>query len=427
MPDAIGDAVGDHLHLGHAHAAGGNSRGAQTHARSHERAAGLARDSVLIGGDVHAVQTCFQLLAGALLVTQVDQHEVVVGAAGHQLDTACLQLCCQSLCILHDLAGIFLELRLQCFTKADSFCGDHMLQRAALGAGEHGRIDALCKNGIVGQDQTAAGATQGLVGGGGNNISIRHRTLVIAACHQTGNVGHIHHQICTIAVGDLSDLLKIDGTGICRRTGHDQLGAHLLNLLFQLSIVDHAIGIDTVRDKVIVLAGHVYRRTVGQMAALRQVHAHDSIAQIQQSKINCQIGLCTGVGLNIGIFCAEQLAGTLDGNVLHLVHIDTAAIVALAGQALGVLVGQDTAHCGHDGGRDDVLTGDQFNVLALTVQLAIHGCGQLRINGIDQTDGVHHFIVHNILPLSISGESPGSLDLFKPPCSAHEPNCFLLS
>ena len=84
------------------------------------------------------------------------------------------------------------------------------------------------------------------------------------------------------------------------------------------------------------------------MAALRQVHAHNSIAQIQQSKINCQIGLCTGVGLNIGIFCAEQLAGTLDGNVLHLVHIDTAAIVALAGQALGVLVGQDAAHCGHD-------------------------------------------------------------------------------
>ena len=232
---------------------------------------------------------------------------------------------------------------------------------------------------------------------------------MIAACHQTGNVGHIHHQICTIAVGDLSDLFKVDGTRIGGCTGHDQLGADLPDLLFQLGVIDHAVGVDTVKDEVIVLAGHVHGRAVGQMTALRQIHAHDGIAQIQQSKINCQIGLCTGVGLNIGIFCAEQLAGTLDGNVLHLVHIDTAAIVALAGQALGVLVGQDAAHCGHDGGRDDVLAGDQFNVLALTVQLAIHGCSQLRINGIDQTDGVHHFIVHNILPLSISGESPGSL------------------
>ena len=149
------------------------------------------------------------------------------------------------------------------------------------------------------------------------------------------------------------------------------------------------------------------------MTALRQIHAHDGITQIQQSKINCQIGLCTGVRLNIGIFCAEQLAGTLDGNVLHLVHIDTAAIVALAGQALSVLVGQNAAHCGHDGGRDDVLAGDQFNVLALTVQLAIHGCSQLRINGIDQTDGVHHFIVHFYYPslTDRSGQSGSEVSL----------------
>ena len=52
------------------------------------------------------------------------------------------------------------------------------------------------------------------------------------------------------------------------------------------------------------------------------------------------------MGLDVGVLGTEQLAGALDGDVLHLIHIDTAAIVALAGQALGVLVGQDAAHCG---------------------------------------------------------------------------------
>ena len=139
----------DHLHLGHAHAAGGNSRGAQTHARSHEWAAGLAGDSVLIGGDVHAVQTCFQLLAGALLVTQVDEHQMVVGAAGHQLDAAFLQSCGQSLGVLHDLAGILLELRLQRLAEADGLGGDDVLQRAALGAGEDGGIDPFGQHRVL--------------------------------------------------------------------------------------------------------------------------------------------------------------------------------------------------------------------------------------------------------------------------------------
>ena len=51
----------------------------------------------------------------------------------------------------------------------------------------------------------------------------------------------------------------------------------------------------------------------------------------------------------------------------------------------------------------------ELNVLPLAVQLPLHGSSQFRIRLLDQTDGVHHFIVHNILPLSISGESPGSL------------------
>ena len=398
MPDAVGDAVRNDLHLGFAHTTGGDSRSTQTDAGSHEGAAGLAGDGVLVGGDVDAVEAGFQLLAGAFLVPQVEEHQVVVGAAGHQLDAAGLQFSGHGLCVFHDLAGVVLELGLECLAKADGLGRDDVLQRAALRAGEDGGVDALGQHGVVGQDEAAAGAAQGLVGGGGHDVGIRHRTLVHPAGHEARDVGHIHHQESPVAVGDLSQLLEVDGTGIGRSACHDHPGTDLPDLLFQLSIVDAAIFADAVGDEVIVLAGHIHRRAVGQMTALRQVHAHNGIAQIEQGEVDGQIGLCAGVGLDVGVLCAEQLAGALDGDVLHLIHIGTAAVVALAGQALGVLVGEDAAHGGHDGGRDDVLAGDELDIFPLAGQLTVHGRSQLRVGLFHEADGIHHIVVHTIYP-----------------------------
>ena len=155
----------------------------------------------------------------------------------------------------------------------------------------------------------------------------------------------------------------------------------------------------------VVFTGHIHRRTVGQVTTLRKVHAHDGIAQLQQGKIHGKVGLCAGMGLDVGVLCPVQLAGTLDGNILHLVHIDAAAVVALAGQTFGILVGQDAAHGCHDSRGNDVLAGNQLDVLALTGQLAVHCRCQFRIDRVDQTDGVHHFIVHNFYPSQFPGRS----------------------
>ena len=104
------------------------------------------------------------------------------------------------------------------------------------------------------------------------------------------DVGHIHHQEGPVAVGDLSQLFEVDGTGVGRSACHDHLRTDLPDLLFQLSIVDAAIFADAVGYEVIVLAGHIHRRAVGQMTALRQVHAHNGIAQIEQGEVDGQIG-----------------------------------------------------------------------------------------------------------------------------------------
>ena len=76
----------------------------------------------------------------------------------------------------------------------------------------------------------------------------------------------------------------------------------------------------------------------------------------------------------------------------------TAAVVALAGQALGVLVGDDAAHGGHDGGRDDVLAGDELDIVPLAGQLTVHGRSQLRVGLFHEANGIHHIVVHTIYP-----------------------------
>lgn len=73
--DAVCNAVRDDLHLFHAHTAGRSGRGAQTNAGGDERAALLARNGVLVGGDVNRIQTRFQILADALLVGQINEEQ----------------------------------------------------------------------------------------------------------------------------------------------------------------------------------------------------------------------------------------------------------------------------------------------------------------------------------------------------------------
>ena len=297
-----------------------------------------------------------------------------------------------------------------------------MLQRAALGAGEDGGVDALDEVLVVGQNQTAAGAAQGLVGGGGHHVSVGHGVLVLAAGHQTGNVGHIHHQHGAVAVGDLSQLLKVDGAGIGRSTGHDELGAHLGHLFGQGGVVDAAIlGGDAVGDEVVVFAAHVHGGAMGQVAALGQVHAHDGIAQVQKRKVDGQVGLCAGVGLHVGVLGTKQLAGAVDGDLLHLIHKLAAAVVAVAGVALGILVGQHTAHSCHHGGGNNVLAGDQLNVLALTAQLAVHGLAQFGVSLLYIANGIDHVLIHTLYLLffgrSLAGGAALSLSIMNRPYS----------
>ena len=58
LPDELGNAE----HLRRTEAAGGDSGRADAHARGDERTFRVVRDGILVGGDVHLVQTALQLV-----------------------------------------------------------------------------------------------------------------------------------------------------------------------------------------------------------------------------------------------------------------------------------------------------------------------------------------------------------------------------
>ena len=151
-----------------------------------------------------------------------------------------------------------------------------------------------------------------------------------------------------------------------------------------LVVVD-ALGllVEVVGHEVEVLAGEIDGAAVGEVAAVGKAHAQHGVARLEQGKVHGGVGLRAGMGLHIGVVGAKEFLGALAGQILDLIDELTAAIVALAGIALGVLVRQVGTHRLHDGGADEVFRSDQFNVRLLTLQFALHGGINFRVGLLD--------------------------------------------
>ena len=108
---------------------------------------------------------------------------------------------------------------------------------------------------------------------------------------------------------------------------------------------------------------------MGQVTAGREVEAHEGIARLQQREEHRLIGLCAGMRLDIGEAAVEQLLGALDRQRFGDVDILAAAIIAPARITLGIFVGHHRALGLEHGTRDDVLRGDQLDLMLLAGEL----------------------------------------------------------
>jgi hypothetical protein len=108
---------------------------------------------------------------------------------------------------------------------------------------------------------------------------------------------------------------------------------------------------------------------VREVAALVEAHRQDRVAGFEQRLVHGHVRVGTAVRLHVGVVGAEQRGEAAARQVLHLVDDLVAAVVAAAGIALGVLVGQHRSGGGQHGGRREVLARDELECRRLAIPL----------------------------------------------------------
>jgi len=146
----------------------------------------------------------------------------------------------------------------------------------------------------------------------------------------------------------------------------------LVREALDLRVVDLAGGgIEAVLHGVEDLSGEIHLGTVGEVPAVVQAHAEQRVARLDQRQVDRGVGLRAGVRLDVGVIGAEELPGAVDRELLGNIDVLAAAVVALRGIALGVLVRQHRS-LGLEHARAGVVLGcDQLDVLFLADALVL--------------------------------------------------------
>ena len=260
-----------------------------------------------------------------------------------------------------------------------------MFERAALYAGEYGRVEQgrhlldfafgrLFAPGVVKvfahQDDAAAGTAQGFVGGRGDDVGIFERVVEQTGGDEAGGVSHVDHQEGSDFVGNLTHAGIVPFAGVGRGTADDEFGTLAQSHLFHHVVVDVArIFAHAVFERVEHQAREVDGAPVREVTAVREVQSQELVARVEHGHEYGHVGLGARVRLNVGPLGVEQFLDAVDGHLFALVYHLATAVVAFAGITLGILVGEAGAHGLHHLFADKVFRGNQFDTLTLSLIL----------------------------------------------------------
>src|SRR5579859_1553060 len=392
MIQHIGNPVGKLPDLGLPEAARGHGRRADAQTAADGRRPRIVRYRVLVHRHMRPSQGSVRILARDVLIDQVEQEQVIVGAPGNDVVAPLLQHLSHGARIGNDLRAIGLEFGLQRFEEGDGFGCNHVHQGAALDAWEHHGVELLVQVRMrPRQNQSAARTAQRLVRGGGHHVGERHRIRVHAGGNQPRDMRHVDEQISADGIGDGAETRPVDDARIRRKTGHDHLRAMFLRQALHLIVIDDAgFGHDPVLHGLEELTGEIHLGAVRQMAAMVEAHSEDGISRTQQGEVNRGIGLRSRMRLHIGVCRPKQPLGTLDGQTLGNVDEFTPTVVALAGISFGILVREHRPLRFQNPRTGVVLRSDQFDVVLLPLKLAAQRFGECRIETGDGHLGAEH-------------------------------------
>ncbi len=307
---------------------------------------------------------------------------MIVRTPGHDREAPLHHDGGESAGIVEYAADVQLELRTERLAEGHRLGGDDMHERAALEAGEHGRIDATGEFLVVGEDEPAPRPAQRLVGRAGDHMGMREGRRMQTGGDDARDMGHVDHEPGTDGVRDLAEAGKVDDARVGRGAGDDELGAMLLGEPRDLLVVDASIlAPDTVMNRPEPFARERRPGAMGEVPAGGEVHAQDRIARLQQREHDRPVRLCARVRLHVREAAAEETGRPLDREPFGNVHELAAAVVAPAGVSLGVFVREHRTLRLEHRAAYDVLARDQLDALALAPQFRDDGLMDLGVTG----------------------------------------------
>lgn len=250
--DGLVNVAGNALEVLLAHATAGHSRRTDTDTAGGQRRL-VTGDGVLVAGNVDLLQNGLNTGTIKALGAQVQEDHVAVSAVRDELVTESLELVLKSLGVLDNLLLVLLELGSVGLLQSNGESGDGVVVGAALVTGEDGEVDGTLKvvhdllASLVGaadtlaeEDHGTSGATQRLVGGGGNDIGVLEGRGDDTSGDQAGDMGHVDNEVGTDLVSDLAHALVVDQTAVGGGTGNQTLGAVQLSVGLQRVVVNDA-------------------------------------------------------------------------------------------------------------------------------------------------------------------------------------------
>jgi len=188
-------------------------------------------------------------------------------------------------------------------------------------------------------------------------------------------VRNVGHRISAHLARDPAYSLEVYDPRISGCTGDDQLRFMFVRQFFGRVIVDQfGVRMKSVRNHLEPLAADVDRRAVGEVTAVRQRHAENLVARLQRREEHRLIRLRTGMRLHIGGLRPEQFFNPVDRELLGDIDEFAAAVIAFAGIALGVFIGELRPLSGHHHRARVILRRDQLDVIFLALVFGGDGC-----------------------------------------------------
>lgn len=133
--------------------------------------------------------------------------------------------------------------------------GTHVVVGTTLARGEDSIVHALLK--VLGlvrvlpeEDETSTGATERLVGRGGDNVAVLEGVRELASSNETAGVRDVGHEVRAVLVGDLTQGLVVPVTRVRGRTADDEAGLVDLGERADTLVVDELrLGVKTVGER----------------------------------------------------------------------------------------------------------------------------------------------------------------------------------